>query len=465
MSNKPTIPSKISDLTNDSDFIETSSTSGLIKNDGTIDTSTYLTSSALSNYVQKSSTSGLIKNDGTIDTSAYITSSALSNYMQKSSTAGLMKNDGTVDTNTYLTSSSITGMLTTSDVKDNLTSTDTNKPLSAKQGKELKTLVDAKQATLVSGTNIKTINNESLLGSGNISISGGGGSLSALSGGLLVYDSTNSVVEYGNNELATKDELSLDTITDNYLTFDDSTNKVEYNGYEVATLNDAPKSHKHGKINNEGKIEIELMGGFESEDYVVYADTSDEWKIKAFLFMPTAKLRESSALSNIGTTAYSTQNTINGAIDTALGNKVSKSSTTGLLKNDGTVDTSAYITSSALSDYVEKSNTTGLLKNDGTVMASGTGSSNWAVGNHTHGRIANNGQVVDSNNQPIGAKILFTDSNSQLTGSTYLFASAVNDNAAHSNLGTSAGATQADINSAIDSIIGSAISYIVGSGS
>lgn len=35
---------------------------------------------------------------------------------------------------------------------------------------------NTKQNTLVSGTNIKTINNESLLGSGNITISGGGSS-------------------------------------------------------------------------------------------------------------------------------------------------------------------------------------------------------------------------------------------------------------------------------------------------
>lgn len=35
--------------------------------------------------------------------------------------------------------------------------------------------LDGKQDTLVSGTNIKTINNESLLGSGNITIQGGGG--------------------------------------------------------------------------------------------------------------------------------------------------------------------------------------------------------------------------------------------------------------------------------------------------
>ena len=32
-------------------------------------------------------------------------------------------------------------------------------------------IIDGKQDTLVSGTNIKTINNESLLGSGNVSLS------------------------------------------------------------------------------------------------------------------------------------------------------------------------------------------------------------------------------------------------------------------------------------------------------
>jgi len=41
-------------------------------------------------------------------------------------------------------------------------------------GITLETKLGQKQATLVSGTNIKTINNQSLLGSGNISISGGG---------------------------------------------------------------------------------------------------------------------------------------------------------------------------------------------------------------------------------------------------------------------------------------------------
>ena len=40
-------------------------------------------------------------------------------------------------------------------------------------------LVDDKQDTLVSGTNIKTINNASILGSGNIDIQGGGSDVEA----------------------------------------------------------------------------------------------------------------------------------------------------------------------------------------------------------------------------------------------------------------------------------------------
>jgi len=91
------------------DYVKKSSTAGLLKNDGTVDTNSYITNSALSDYVQKSNTAGLLKNDGTVDTTTYATSSSLSDYIQKSSTAGLMKNDGTVDTTAYITSSDISG--------------------------------------------------------------------------------------------------------------------------------------------------------------------------------------------------------------------------------------------------------------------------------------------------------------------------------------------------------------------
>ena len=59
----------------------------------------------LDKKIAKSTTSGLVKNDGTIDTNTYLTEhQSLSNYIQKNNTEGLVKNDGTIDTNTYLTS-------------------------------------------------------------------------------------------------------------------------------------------------------------------------------------------------------------------------------------------------------------------------------------------------------------------------------------------------------------------------
>lgn len=58
-------------------------------------------------------------------------------------------------------------ILRQSNVIDNLTSTDINLPLSANQGKILS---ENKQDTLVSGSNIKTINGESIVGGGNLSV-------------------------------------------------------------------------------------------------------------------------------------------------------------------------------------------------------------------------------------------------------------------------------------------------------
>ena len=60
------------------------------------------------------------------------------------------------------------------------------------------TALAGKQATLVSGTNIKTINNESILGSGNIAISGGS------SGTMVVtYDDTEDTIDKTYQQLLT----------------------------------------------------------------------------------------------------------------------------------------------------------------------------------------------------------------------------------------------------------------------
>ena len=54
---------------------------------------------------------------------------------------------------------------------------------------DLVSALQAKQNELVSGTNIKTINNESILGSGNIDIQGGGGDVTDVEvNGVSVVD-------------------------------------------------------------------------------------------------------------------------------------------------------------------------------------------------------------------------------------------------------------------------------------
>lgn len=68
---------------------------------------------------------------------------------------------------------------------------------------------------------------------------------------------------------------------------------------------------------------------------------------------------DANAHSNLGTSANANQGAINTAIDTAIGNKISKSSTTGLVKNDGSIDTSSYITSSDISGKSDKTATIG----------------------------------------------------------------------------------------------------------
>ena len=112
-----------------------------------------------------------------------------------------VKNGGTLTEQEWLDHFGVdlTDVLKTQDTVDNLTSTSTTKPLSANQGKTLNTSIttvsnnvgnianltttaktstvaainelnSGKQATLSSGSNIKTVNGNSILGSGNLNL-------------------------------------------------------------------------------------------------------------------------------------------------------------------------------------------------------------------------------------------------------------------------------------------------------
>lgn len=86
--------------------ISKSNTVGLVTNNGTIDTNTYLTSASVSG---KEDVSNKITSwsTGTPSTEKYpaesLVKNALDNKISTSNTVGLVKNDGTIDTSTYLT--------------------------------------------------------------------------------------------------------------------------------------------------------------------------------------------------------------------------------------------------------------------------------------------------------------------------------------------------------------------------
>ena len=81
---------------------------------------------------------------------------------------------------------------------------------------ELNTNLSQKQDKLVSGTNIKTINGQSLLGYGNIEITSSGGS------------GTNFSVSY--NEA--NEELTITSITENNIIYDESTESLTIGGVD-----------------------------------------------------------------------------------------------------------------------------------------------------------------------------------------------------------------------------------------
>lgn len=119
----------------------------------------------LSNYYTKTETDGLL--DTKLDVTAY-TPTDLSNYYTKSETSGATEIS--------------TALASKADTATTYTKTETDNAITA--------ATSTKQDTLVSGTNIKTINNQSILGEGNIAIEGGGSSYTAGDG----IDITNNAI-------------------------------------------------------------------------------------------------------------------------------------------------------------------------------------------------------------------------------------------------------------------------------
>ena len=163
----------------------------------------------------------------------------------------------------------------------------TNKFVSASD----KTAWNGKQDALVSGTNIKTINNQSILGSGNISISGGGGGSVDIDGSSITKNSDDEIQTVGviDNNSGNTNKIWTGTLqqynaiqnkdanTLYYITDDDATStlrqKVEVitssaTSYTIANLT-ANKSYKLGELT---ALTITACETFDEES-VIYFDS------------------------------------------------------------------------------------------------------------------------------------------------------------------------------------------------
>lgn len=285
--------------------INKSNTVGLVKNDGTIDTSTYLTQhQSLSNYVQKSQTSGLIKNDGTIDSSAYITSASLPTKTSD------LTNDGEDGTN---------GFVSNNDSR----------------------LSDARTPTSHTHGN--------LTNDGKVGSSSGKIITTGTSGILQASDSiTKSMISDFPTTMAPTSHTHGDITNDgkigtngNLPLITGSGGKIEVGSFGTAAntfcegndsrLSDSrtPTSHTHGSITNDGKIGTAsgkiittgTSGVLQASDSITVSMISDFPSDLS----PTAHthgagdITDANAHSNLNTSANATQADINTAVDTLIG--------------------------------------------------------------------------------------------------------------------------------------------------
>ena len=174
-----TIPTKVSELVNDSGYITTADTQNFVTSG---DVQTQINNSISGKADSSAVTAQISAVKQEIEAKIPSKVSDLQNDLNFAST-------GDVE-------SMISGFTTSADVKTQIEGY--NYINSGQAQTQIDNAVSGKQDTLVSGENIKTINNQSLLGSGNIEIQGGGETYSAGEG--IGIDADNIISVTGNYE-------------------------------------------------------------------------------------------------------------------------------------------------------------------------------------------------------------------------------------------------------------------------
>lgn len=199
-----------------------------------------------------------------------------------------------------------------------------------------KNTLDTKQTLLVSGVNIKTINNESLLGGGNINIQGGGSSVDIVTEWEQILSdekvASEKLVKNSIDNLNIPSKLSDLTNDTGFITSSSLPTKLS----DLTNDSDfIETSSTSGLIRNDGTVDTTNYSTFDGN----YNNLTNKPTI------PTVPTNVSAFTNDAG---YLTQHQ-------SLSNYIQKSSTNGLLRNNGTVDTTSYVTTSAISGMLTNS--------------------------------------------------------------------------------------------------------------
>lgn len=335
-----------------------------------------------------------------------------------------------------VTHQDITGKINYTDIVDDLNSNNSDKPLSAKQGKELRTLVDEK----ASGTHEHNT-----------------GEVKDTSAYSNIGSSANATQKTINNNINTKLGLKADS-NDVYtksqtLTISEITQAIADGVSNVSlfeVVNDLPTSNIKGNkfyliannesvANNVYDIYIYINNGWEQLDSLEF-DIDNYYTITQIDTLLNGKVDTTdSRLTDSRTPkSHSHGNITNtGAIGSASGKPI-------ITTTNGVLTTSTFGTTSGT--FVEG--------NDSRLSDARTPTT------HSHGNLQNDGKVGTTNNT---SKNVVTDSNGKITTedkythpSTHA-SSMITESSALSNIGTSANSTQHNINTSIDNLFNTII--------
>ena len=422
------IPTKISDLQNDSDFIETSSTSGLIKNDGSVDTTNYLpASNYVPYYYADCSTSASTQDKELTITDFNLATGVIvvvkfANANSYNGTARLKINSlAAVDIATVGTTKTSRYYWTAGEV--------------------VTFIYDGSNFVMLEGgVATTTYFGVTKLSSSTSSTST---SLAATPSAVkAAYDLANGKADVSDiptdlSDLTDSTNLIPSKISD--LTND--SDFIETSSTEGVIAND-------GSIIGIGTTQGTVAAGNHTHSNYISGTKVTSWSGSVSdSNIPSEKLVKNTLDDKISKSSTAGLIKNDGSVDTntyltssSLSNYVQKSSTSGLIKNDGTIDTSTYLTQMKIgstsglpvktgtngvlaagsfgtsagtfaegnhthSNYISTSSTTGLVKNDGTIMTSGTGSTNYAAGNHTHSSYVSGTKVTSWQSTPSDSNI------------------------------------------------------------